>query len=207
MEEIMVRIHSAQTLIRTPLSLSPVLVREYVYLQLRICCELVALACLVCHNDIKAAQTKRIEKAYIPEDILRKLGELHPDFYPVPVTTEVSEQGVHLDYLAKPFFTKEELIELWNKSGDFLHKGSLRQLIGGRQNHRTQIMLDDMMEKLQNMVNLVNTHRISRIGNLFHFIITMDINGWADPTTTITVNVAIAESPDLKGSNDGTLLA
>lgn len=194
MEEIMVRIHSAHTLIRIPFSLSTVLVREYAYLQLRICCELVALACLVCHNDIKAAQTKRITKSYVPGDILTQLEELHPDFYPVPVSLSFPEIGrVHLDNFEKPYLRKDELIKLWKKSGDFLHKGSLRQMLDGKPNHRTNVNLDDVVEKLQLMVNLVNTHKISRVGHNFHFLVYMDIIGWEEEATTIDVKVAIAE--------------
>jgi len=194
MEEIAVRINSVDRLITNPRWMRPVFVREYGYLQLRICCELVALACLVCHNDIKGAQTKAITKSYEPRLILSQLESLHADFFPVPVTLTKTETGWHLGDFEKPYLKKDEIIALWSKSGDFLHKGSLRKLYKSTDNYKSDANIDDVIDYMQRLINLVNAHRTTRIGRMVHFVTMINSTGWGEATTTIEVSVAIAEA-------------
>jgi hypothetical protein len=168
---------------------------------LRLCCELVALGCLVAHGDIKAAQTKELGKAYVPADILNRLAELHPDFYPVPVTADVrapsrNDPGeVKLGNFERDYLDKDRLIKLWNKSGNVLHKGSLRRLQKTNENHRSSLDLDQLITDLKLMINLINIHKISRKNNLFHLLTTMDIKNWNAEQASITVSIAVAISP------------
>ncbi|MGH6986805.1 MAG: hypothetical protein ACRED9_08220 [Caulobacteraceae bacterium] len=196
MEECIVRLHSIQMLLLTPRTMRPSLVREYGYLQLRFCCELVALACLIAHGDIKATQTKQLSKAYVPGEILRRLTELHPDFYPVRVKITVrpsvgpGDPGeVHLGDFEKKYLDKAKLIALWGKCGNFLHKGSLRRLQRVNENHRSNIKLDDLVSDAQLMLNLFESHRISRKGNLFHFLAYMKIVDWNTEHASISPQV------------------
>lgn len=57
---------------------------ELCYVQLRKICEVFALACLAAHGDIPSVRTKLLQKAYSADLIIKQLGDLHPEFYPVP---------------------------------------------------------------------------------------------------------------------------
>jgi hypothetical protein len=57
-------------------------VREIGFLQFRMLCEGVALACLVAHGDIQEAQSPKIQKLWEASKIMEELDKLHPDFYP-----------------------------------------------------------------------------------------------------------------------------
>src|SRR5262245_27923594 len=59
--------------------LPEVAVREYCFLQLRMLCELIALGCLTAQGDL---QTGKLKDEYRADKIIRRLQQLHPDFYP-----------------------------------------------------------------------------------------------------------------------------
>ena len=126
MEEVKARTSSINTLTSDQRGIPSPLVREYCYLQLRMLCELIALGCLVAHGDIVASSPTSLRTAYAPAEILRRLEALHPDFYPVPVIPTQTTTGWHLgDYDDRPFLTKKDLIVLWGRCGDVLHRGNL----------------------------------------------------------------------------------
>lgn len=127
MSEVKVRVGAIDTIVRGKVSLPSPIVREICYLQLRMVYEVIALACLVAHGDIKS---KKLMGTYEPDKILKDLGRLRPNFFPSPVSkvdkgddVEISEiHGAH-------FLTKDELIRMHGKCGNFLHKGSMKNLL------------------------------------------------------------------------------
>jgi hypothetical protein len=193
-EEAMLRLHSIPAMIDHAPGLRPTLVREFAFLQLRLVCELIALGCLVCHGDLSASQSKRLQKSYVPAEILARLGELHPDFYPVPGSPIRTETGLHLDDYKRPFMTKADLIALWSKCGDHLHKGNLRKFLRTKDPGGV-LRKDDIMHAGQMALNLLECHRISRRGNKLHFVTLVQHDYPAEGTVNVTITVAIAESP------------
>jgi hypothetical protein len=150
-------------------------------------CELVALACLVAHGDI--TNTRYFQRdAYKPDDIFRRLERLHPEFYPIPVTPTFNIGTVNIEPIESGFLTKKELIRLYGKCGEILHKGSLQRLTSSNQTRRLDFL--DINEGGQKTLNLLNVHRISRLGNRFHFIVAL-----VAPQVGGNVLVSIAESP------------
>ncbi|MGA7124937.1 MAG: hypothetical protein WBZ19_01415, partial [Chthoniobacterales bacterium] len=83
LEEAKIRIASIEAVISGRAGLPAPLVREYSYLQLRILCELIALGCLTAHGDIKATQAPKLQKEYAADVIIKRLENLHPNFYPM----------------------------------------------------------------------------------------------------------------------------
>jgi hypothetical protein len=157
-------------------------------------CELVALGCLVAHGDI--ANTKYLQKAYKADDILKRLEQLHPDFYPYPVKMHITHgtQGhsgsVRLDDISASYLKKEELILLYGKCGDVLHKGSLRRLLNSRNAFPDKESYQDIIEWGQKLLNLLSQHRISRIGRRFHILAALQVDDVGG-----SVQIAVAESP------------
>jgi len=168
MEEAKSRAFSINTITNDQRGLPSHLVREYCYLQLRMLCEIVALGCLVAHGDIVASGPASLRKAYVPDDIFRSLGELHPDFFPVPVRPVRTAIGWDINkYEGPPALTKKELVEVWGKCGDVLHRGNLRRLVGPKRDE-----LDDKQVGKwgQQILNLLSAHTIVRLGGKETFI-------------------------------------
>jgi hypothetical protein len=109
-----------------------VLVREFCYLQLRMLCELVALACLVAHGDITFAQAKRFSSS--ADEIIKRLTELRPHFYPVATVPNprllANGRRLVLMRAANPQpLPKEALLELYGLTHRYVHRGNLKGLI------------------------------------------------------------------------------
>jgi hypothetical protein len=103
---------------------------ELCYLQLRMVCELIALACLAAHGDIPATRSGKMQKAYAPEKILTELERLHPEFYPVAGKQVRSSTGkpVEVVPIKSGYLTKDDLLTLWAECGDRLHRGSMKNI-------------------------------------------------------------------------------
>jgi hypothetical protein len=199
MTEVMIRSYSINAATKTPTGIPQPLIREYCFLQLRMLCELIAIGCLVAHGDI--TQTKYFQKAYKADDILKRLEELHPNFYPHPFKAtirqaspgdpgEIKMEDVDTDYLKK-----DELIKLYARCGSVLHKGNLRKLLAINMTPN-----DDAYEEIgvwgQKLLNLLSAHKISRVGNRLHFLAFLNLV--APGSNQATITVAIAESPPEK---------
>ncbi len=191
----MIRIHSIDFMIRKSPGLRPKLIREYCFLQLRILCEIIGLGCLVCHGDIHATKTKSLQKTWNPTEILSRMQELHPDFYPVPVVPVFGIGSIYLDEYKNDYLRKEDLISLWSKSGDHLHKGNFRSLL--KSADTSSLRIDDIVNWNQKVINLLENHKISRVGNLFHFIVNINHSVHTADLVKFTINVAIAEAPEI----------
>lgn len=189
MEEIKVRIQFIETAITGKLFIQSRLVRESSYLQLRLICEMIALACLIANGDIKPTKQKRLTKEWDASKIIDGLGSLHPDFYPRPVTHErVGPKAMHLTALSSGFLTKDELVSLYGRSGDFLHRGSLKKLL--KKNATIETSYSDVWEWLRKIGTLLSLHQVRLAdGNTFYLcaLVAQDAGG--------RCQVAIAESP------------
>ena len=93
---------------------------ELCFLQLRMLCELIALGCLTAHGDVV---TGKLKEEYKADKIIRLLEQLHPKFYPHAATDTETATALRTDV-----FTKEELMKLYWKCGDVLHRGTFQTL-------------------------------------------------------------------------------
>jgi hypothetical protein len=110
--------------------LSPPLAREFCYLQLRMCCELIALACIVAHGDVPETQTAKLKGTWAADFIIKRLGELQKTFYPRPVRRQDSAPNHHhMADFDGDFLTKENLVSLVATAGSNLHRGSVKALL------------------------------------------------------------------------------
>lgn len=162
--------------------------QEFCYLQLRMICELIAMGCLVAHGDITEAN--KLQKEYAADKIMNALEGLHQDFYPKPhKEMRTGPNSFHLQPLESGFMTKPELISLYRRCGEMLHRGTLRKLLSAK----TPIQVDfpEIGQTLDKIHALLNGHRLALIDGRTHFLCTMV----AGPEKL--VQVVIAEpSPD-----------
>jgi len=170
LEEAKIRIASIDAAISGRAGLPAPLVREYSYLQqLRMLCELIALGCLTAHGEIKATQTAKFQKEYAADKIIKRLEDLHPNFYPHAVRGTVRHGQLHLDKLESGFLSKAELIKLYTKCGEQLHRGSLKNLLTSKRQAQPPNFVD-IADWLNKIITLLNEHHIASLDNLSHFI-------------------------------------
>jgi hypothetical protein len=131
---------------------------EHCFLQLRMICELIALACLVVHGNV-VSKKGNLKKAYKPAEIIHELEKLHASFYPQPGTQVVGRDGkvTEVKNIASGYLTKTELIRLWNQCGGILHRGNLKTL-------RSRIepkSFKGVTDWSQKIITLLNHHQIA----------------------------------------------
>lgn len=131
MSEIRNRNDALNRILENQSGLGPIVVRECGYLQIRIMCELVALACVVAHDELTQVQLKKLRKTYHAADILDGLERHHANFFPRPMTRKATlvqgERGHQLTFV-EGGLDKAGLKRLWERCGRFLHRGSVNQL-------------------------------------------------------------------------------
>ena len=145
------------------------LVHEYGVLQIRMLCEIIGLGCLVAHGDLVAKASTKLKKAYSPDEIFAALDKLLDDFFPVPMRPEKTETGWHMaEYTGGAYARKSEIVDIWAKCGNILHRGSLKNLVKAKSPVQTTFAdLDDWGRKIS---NLLSNHRIMRQDRKFVFI-------------------------------------
>lgn len=131
MEEVKERISWLNVLLSGGLgSLPNPALQEFGFLQLRIICELIALSCLTAHGEIPETKGKRLQEEWNATNILKRLEHLHSDFYPKPINIVTNGPGdKHIEFIDSGFLTKADLISLYGRAGDLLHRGSIAKLL------------------------------------------------------------------------------
>lgn len=186
MEEIKIRIDAINYILVSPdMTVAPIR-REMGYLQLRMICELVALACLVAHGDIQATRSSDMRKAYAADAIMSALEKLHPDYFPhAHNRIEQGERNYRIDEKVEPYLTKSEFLKLVRKCGSMVHRGSLKKLF--HPNIPIENNLNDVAEYASKLVRLLESHHIlKRDGRVILCILNSNIG---------RVSTAMARSP------------
>ncbi len=160
MEELKIRLRTIDSTLLADKVLHGTINREFCFLQLRMSCEVLALACLVAHGDISATRSLRLQKRYEPDKIMKMLEEIHPDFYPYSVRqVRRSDKESHFDDFDGPILIKEELFRLYGKCGDVLHRGNMKKLLSV--DEPLPAHNSDVPEYVLKIWNLLLQHRIA----------------------------------------------
>jgi hypothetical protein len=192
MEEIKIRMDCAIGAIGGRSNLIGPLVRELCFLQFRMIAELIALGALVAHGDISSSQ--KLRKEYSADRIIAQLEALHPDFFPQPIKiTSPGTAGAHHDIrgplssdFGLDYLSKKELLELYGRCGDALHRGSLKKLLSPKTPIQTNF--PNLTRWLQKIEYLLGNHMI-----VLHGGTTAIICSLRNPANQGRVQVAIAE--------------
>ncbi len=105
---------------------------EFGYLQLRMICEVIALACLTAHGDVIATKNPRLKEKWRAGEIIKGLEQLHAGFFPVPVDQILDADG-DLESIRplknkNKYLSKNDLLSLYARCGDILHRGNLNDI-------------------------------------------------------------------------------
>jgi hypothetical protein len=100
---------------------------EFCYLQLRMICEIIAIGCLVVHEDISSKRAD-LFKSYKADWIISQMEKLHPKFFPSPLEREDDLTRGVPEWIAKKngFLTAENIKNIWQQCGSMLHRGSAK---------------------------------------------------------------------------------
>jgi hypothetical protein len=169
LDEAKVRLHGLSDAINGKTLLPEQLVGDFCYLELRMLCELVAIGCLVAHGDIQATTTSKLQKEYAADNIIKKLEQLHPNFYPRPVMVSPTAVGHHIERVESDYLSKQELSSLYHQCGDHLHRGSLSKFRSTAPK-RYLAEREKLVEWHRKFVILLASHHIASLSNLAHYL-------------------------------------
>jgi hypothetical protein len=163
MEEVKARFQTINQAANGHTGMGAPFVREFLYLQLRFLCELVALACLVAHGDIAALQAHKIGRSYSADEILDKMERLRPHFYPIPVreisVRQIGAQKRHdLEGINPSPLPKDALIKMYGAAHKHLHRGSLRKLLSASAPLDLTINVPEIVSQAQKISDLLGHH-------------------------------------------------
>ena len=147
---------------------------ELGYLQLRLICEIIALACLAVHGDVPGARSAKMRSAHEADYILNSLERLHENFYPQPgaIVPHPPTGGRAFIPTKADNMSKRELVRLYWECGEYLHRGDYE---GTRKFPKTE--LKPIHKAALKIVALLKVHKISFLGSDDEMWVTM-----ADPT-------------------------
>jgi len=161
------RLGAIQTAIDRRDQWRPIITQEFCYLQLRALCEVIAIGCIIAHGDRLDKDTLKAPEASV---IMKRLSEYSPNFYPRPVRTEIVGMTVQLTEHTEPSLTKDELAELWSKAGNFVHRGSARNLLRAKTAGPT-VDLDEIIRWGLKIKNLLEIHIITSASQREHLLV------------------------------------
>jgi hypothetical protein len=131
MWEIKFRIEAIDDVLNGKLRIRQKIAEEFCYLQLRMICEVIAIACLVVHGNLKPRP--KLFESYKASWIISELGKLHSKFFPRALGPDGREADGMLKFVEKTggFLTQDELEKLWERhTGTMLHRGSAKVILG-----------------------------------------------------------------------------
>jgi hypothetical protein len=195
MEEAKIRFAAIDYMLNGGVKLPSPIISECCLLQIRLLCEIVALGCLAAQGDI--VQRSLTKDAWTPKEIFRALNKLHPDFYPHPTKFERVDNPspdivLGLSVIRKPedgsFLTKAELLTLYGRCNDRLHRGPLDDLL--KSSSPIQTRFADIAGWTNKIVALLDGHHIALLDNKRHFLCAL-----RDSSANDRVQLIYAESP------------
>jgi hypothetical protein len=159
MEEIKRRYSVMAQVLDGTISMPQMAAFEFCYLQLRKICEVFALGCLAAHGDIPHVRTQ-LQSTYSADKIMKQLTRIHSRFYPVPskqTVDQVTKRPIAVEPITTGFLTRDELLNLYGQCGNYLHRGTIRQLVG---NWEPTLDFGKINVWVSKIVTLLNHHQI-----------------------------------------------
>jgi hypothetical protein len=119
---------------------------------------------------------------------------LHADFYPKPmITRQVAPGHTHLYDVTSGFLSKSELISLYGRSSELIHRGSISKLLTPKSPWPPDNK--EMTSWGEKIATLLREHVIGRFGGDTYLLCKM-----ANPDNSNRVQVAFAEAPSANES-------
>jgi hypothetical protein len=132
----------------------PVGAAEFVLLQLRYCCELIAIGCIAVHTDVP--RTAKLQKMWNAGRIMEEFKPLKSSYFPLPAK-DVVKPGAYPEIVSRPdeHLSKEELLKMYNHFGDLLHAGSFKDHLDKKKRVEN---INTLIEFTNRIMALLNVH-------------------------------------------------
>jgi hypothetical protein len=115
---------------------------------------------LAAHGDIPGVRNRLLQKTYNADLIIKELGDLHPQFYPIPGKQKIDPitgRPIEVIRIGSGYLTKDELLRLYGECGNYLHRGSIRQLLT---NWEPPLDFKKVATWIEKIIALLNHHQI-----------------------------------------------
>jgi hypothetical protein len=202
MEEIKLRAYSIQNVIGGKINppFPGAIALEHCYVQIRMVCEIVAIGCIVIHNQTSAVDT--FERLWSAKDIMNRLERLNPHFFPKAVAIVRHPEGSQIAFdihpVIPPVLTKAQFLTLYGRCGDALHRGHLRKITANVP--ARDVKLDEVIKMITGLVNLLRAHQISSADFKNHYTCLMENGPPGSPCAIITAVSDPNEPPQPHGA-------
>jgi hypothetical protein len=159
MQEIKDRTNAIRLAAGGQLPVHPRIAVELSYLQLRMVCELIALASVMAHGDLGVVLSAKIRDEDRPGALLKLLEKIHPDCYPHPIRQILNDAGEvgSIDDIHTGFLKRDELPRLYGLCGNELHQGKLEKIGRFPEPEKSYTVILSWYEKI---LRLLGNHRI-----------------------------------------------
>ena len=94
---------------------------EVIALQFRIICELILFSTLAVNKKNYSFPKKDISKVWKPSELIKKLVEMNPNYYPKPIKLNYENGSLKLDNINSGFLTMDDLKDVLDKCADMCH--------------------------------------------------------------------------------------
>jgi hypothetical protein len=161
MEEIKIRIFTAGKALNGEFKLPDQFNVEFVFLQIRFVCELIALACLAAHGDDPKTKNNNFRDAYRADWILKALDSINCKFYPEPGwSVDHPDGSIEFIPTDTDYMKRQELLDLYRKCDRHLHMGTFGEL---PDKYRDEPDFKSVEDALPRIAGLLNSHRIKLV--------------------------------------------
>jgi hypothetical protein len=134
-----------------PLNLS----LEVCYLQLRHICDLVTVGSLIIQGDYSSD----LGASYAPGPIFKMLETKYEGSFPQSATVSTTDGGMKITANSVPnAMTKPELIKLWNKTGDKLHRLKISKFFASYDAPLSSTEIEEIDVQIKKLRALLDTH-------------------------------------------------
>ncbi|MFZ4287709.1 hypothetical protein [Variovorax sp. HJSM1_2] len=146
--------------------------REYVYLQFRQVCELIALGSLQLHGDLPQFQTQAALREWNAEKIMRLLERHHPHCFPQSAERIKTSNGWAINANSiENALTFSEFKKLYAECGEALHRGTIRSIQSSKQ--LTQTDYQGLITWQSKIVALMNEHLVGRASEIGFYLVSL----------------------------------
>jgi hypothetical protein len=163
--------------------------REFIYLQLRQVCELIALGCLQLHGDLPVASSKTSKAEWNAGKIMHLLSKHHSHCFPMCVKTSAGMDGFTITASHNPdALTFDEYNSLYHECGMFLHRGSIRAIEAA--GPLSECDLENLVRWHRKLIALLNEHIVGRSSHISFYLTSLRTEAGFPQCSVITKSTA-----------------
>jgi hypothetical protein len=171
MQEAKARLTSLKIVLNADIGLPAIAVQDFGYIQLRMLCELIALACIVAHGNMAPTKAK-LRNEWRAGKIISELGKAHSGFFPRSATQKIANPPKIIVRKTGDPVSKDELKRLHASCGHKLHRGDVSALDKISEKTLTA-NLNQIVQWTSRLTDLLGTHVISLVDRKTIYLCTL----------------------------------